>query len=60
MNFFELKEYARNNYNINFTQTDKIVMIGDKLWEDVVFGNICGMTTIYVPKLNYGTKSLDE
>ena len=35
-------------------------MIGDKLWEDVVFGNMNKMTTIYVPKLNYGTKSLDE
>jgi len=45
-----------NTWELDFSKPEKMVMIGNRLYEDVIFGNHVGMNTIYVTDLNRGAK----
>ena len=44
--------YAKIKYNIEFKNPEKIVVIGNMIFEDVLFGKWNNLPTIYVTGLN--------
>lgn len=47
-NFNKIKNLAKKRYNYDLGNPEKMVMVGDRLTSDVMFGNINRMATVYV------------
>jgi len=50
-----------DKFNYDLSDTENTVMIGNRFWEDILFGNLNNMKTVYVTALNkYTGKKLKE
>ena len=47
-NFEKLAQVAKDEFNFDMSKPEKIVMVGDQLTSDILFGNLNGMATVWV------------
>ena len=47
-NFQDLKDYIKEDLEVELNEPEKYVMIGDQLTTDVLFGNLNKMATVWV------------
>ena len=51
-NFAGIKGFAKLEWDADFSEPEKIVIIGNRCYEDIILGRLNGMASIYVTKLN--------
>ena len=59
-NFQRIKDYVKEKFNSDFSNPENIIIIGNNIVEDVIFGRINDMGTIYVTHLNNQIKEKFE
>ena len=47
-NFENVKKHAEEKLNADFSQPEKMVMIGNRLYQDILFGKLNKMPTICI------------
>jgi len=57
-NFKKFKVAALNEYEVTLPEPSKMVMVGDSLTTDIMFGNLNKMTTIWVNKYREACESM--
>jgi len=51
-NYNRIVDYAKKKFDACLLDTSKIAIIGNRLFEDIIFGNLNKMSTVFVSGLN--------